>query len=423
MLSIEYIRKNIDKVKSAIKNKGYPSVDFDKFLKLDDERKKKSQKIQLLRQELNTLSKKGIDNSTKVTNKQTRALIQQEEKKLKEIDQEFNKLLLQIPNIPEEGVPLGKDDSENKIIKTWGEIQKFDFIPKDHLELGENLDIIDVKTASKVSGTRFGYLKKESVILEFALVQYAFNLLIKEGFIPIIPPVLINKDITEQLGYWHGGGNEDYYWVSEPNLKDEEHKGFYLVGTAEHSLVPMHKDDTLNLKNLPLRYVGFSTSFRREAGSYGKDTRGIFRVHQFDKVEMVSYVQDEDDKKEHDYLLSLEEKLFQSLNIPYQVTQMCTGDLGFPIASKYDINAWIPSQNKYREVTSVSTTTDFQARRLNIKYQDGPEKKYVHILNGTAFAIGRTIIAILENFQQKDGSIKVPEILHKYTGFKEISKS
>ena len=289
---------------------------------------------------------------------------------------------------------------------------KFTFIPKDHVVLGEALDLIDIKRAAKVSGTRFAYLKNEGALLEFALVQLVLEVLTSEGFTPIIPPVLIHKEITEGLGYWQAGGNEDYYNLNDP----EEKKELYLVGTAEHSIVPMHKDEIFQKKELPKRYVGFSSAFRREAGSYGKDTRGILRVHQFDKVEMVSFVTEEDDDKEHEYLLSLEEKLFQLLEIPYQVVKMCTGDLGFPIARKYDIEAWMPGQGKYREVTSTSTTTDFQARRLNIKYQDGNEKKYSHILNGTAFAIGRTIIAILENYQQEDGSVVVPEALRKYVG-------
>ena len=419
MLSIDYIRENKDKVITAAKNKGYKQIDIPKLLSIDEDRKKLDQEIQQLRQDLNLLSKKGIDDASKEKNKQTRILIQQKEKELNEINKQYKILLNEIPNIPEDDVPLGEDESKNKVIKTWGKPKKMDFKPKDHLELGESLDIIDVKTASKVSGSRFGYLKNEAVILEFALVQLAINTLIKEGFQPIIPPVLINKNITEDLGYWNGGGNEDYYLVHEPENKDN---GFYLIGTAEHSLVPMHKNEILFKKNLPKRYVGFSTAFRREAGSYGKDVRGIFRVHQFDKVEMVSFVTKEEDAKEHKFMLELEEKLFQILEIPYQVVQMCTGDLGFPIAKKYDIEAWFPSQNKFREVTSVSTTTDFQSRRLNIKYQDGQKKEFVHILNGTAFAIGRTIIAILENFQQKDGSVQIPKALHKYTGFTKISK-
>lgn len=210
------------------------------------------------------------------------------------------------------------------------------------------------------------------------------------------------------LGYMENGGEEDMFKLANDDM--------FLVGTAEHALVPMHMNEVLQKKDMPLRYVGFSPAFRREAGSYGKDTRGIIRVHQFDKVEMVSFVPEGADDAEHDYLLGLEEKLFQALDIPYQVVKMCTGDLGFPAARKYDIEAWMPAQNKYREVTSVSTVTDFQSRRLNIKYQDGGEKKFAYILNGTAFAIGRTIVAILENYQQEDGSVVIPEVLRKYVG-------
>ncbi|MEX2007163.1 MAG: serine--tRNA ligase, partial [Candidatus Levyibacteriota bacterium] len=227
-------------------------------------------------------------------------------------------------------------------------------------------------------------------------------------------PVLIKKETMQGLGYMENGGEEDMFRLAED--------GMILVGTAEQSIVPMHKDEVFQKKDLPKRYVGFSSSFRREAGSYGKDTRGILRVHQFDKVEMVSFVPAEEGDREHEYLLSLEEKLWKALRIPYQVVKMVTGDLGFPVARKYDLEAWIPSQSKYREVTSTSTTTDFQARRLNIKYQDGEDKKFVHILNGTAFAIGRTIVAILENYQQEDGSVLVPEVLQKYLGKSVIKK-
>ncbi len=338
--------------------------------------------------------------------------LEKEENALNSLQLELKSELLKIPNPPAKDVPVGRDESENKDIKKFGKISKFSFKPKDHLEIGESLDIIDVKTASKISGSRFGYLKNQAVLLEFALVQYAFNFLTKEDFIPVIPPVLVHKEIIEKQGYIALGEDEMF------KTKDEN---LFLVATAEHSIVPMYMDQILNKKDLPKRYVGFSTSFRREAGSYGKDTKGIFRVHQFDKVEMVSFTTSEESDNEQEYLLSLEEKLFQSLEVPYQVVKMCTGDLGFPAARKYDLEAWIPSEGKYREVTSVSTTTDFQARRLNIKYQEGNEKKYVHILNGTAFAIGRTIIAILENYQSEDGSINIPKVLQKYTNFSKIS--
>jgi len=424
MLDIKFIRENPSLVQKAAKDKGY-DVDIDHVLEIDLKYRELSLSAQKLREERNKLSQdRNIEEGKRVKNE-----LEIKEHALRSVKEELNKWLLKIPNPALPDVKVGKDESENEVLRkhmpasTRGELPSpFSFTPKDHLELGESLDIIDVKRAAKVSGTRFAYLKNEGVLLEFALVQFSLEVLTKEGFIPIIPPVLIHKEITEGLGYWQAGGNEDYYLVEEPAEKKE----FYLVGTAEHSIVPMHKDEILQSRTLPLRYVGFSSAFRREAGSYGKDTKGILRVHQFDKVEMVSFTTKENDDKEHEYLLSLEEKLFKMLEIPYQVVKMCTGELGFPVGRKYDIEAWMPSQNKYREVTSTSTTTDFQARRLNIRYikdpasQPGEQKSnikdFVHILNGTAFAIGRTIIAILENYQQEDGSVVIPEVLQKYLG-------
>ena len=328
-------------------------------------------------------------------------------------------MLRQIPNLPAADVKTGKDESENEIIKKWGEPTKFLFEPKDHLAIGEALGIIDIERAAKVSGTRFYYLKGAGVVLEMALIQLALKTLTKEGFIPVIPPVLIKKQAMAGMGYLEHGGEEDMYVL--------EKDGLFLVGTSEQSIGPMHMDEVLDGKKLPLRYMGFSTCFRREAGAYGKDTRGILRVHQFDKVEMFSFTKPEESDKEHEFLLSLEEKLFQSLGIPYQVLKMCSGDLGAPAARKYDLEAWMPGQGKYREVTSTSTCTDYQSRRLNIKYREIKDQKpatnYVHILNGTAFAIGRTLIAILENNQQEDGSVLIPEVLRDYTGFEKISPS
>lgn len=412
MLSINYIRDNRQKVIEASKNKGYKEVDIDKLIQLDDQRRELIQKIQKINEEKNLLAKKSVTQQTKQQGKQLKEELKQFEDRLNIKEKEFNALLYQIPNLASDDVPIGKDETENKVVRKWGEPKKLDFKPKDHLELGESLDIIDIEKAAKISGTRFGYLKNEAVLLEFALIQLALKILTKENFIPIVPPVLIKKEITEKLGYWQAGQHEQYYWVNEP----EQREGFYLVGTAEHSLVPMHMDEIFEKNDLPKRYMGFSTSFRREAGSYGKDTRGIFRVHQFDKVEMVSFATEDTDEDELQYLLSLQEKLFQQLDLPYQVVQMCTGELGFPTWKKYDLEVWFPSQNKYRELTSVSTTTDFQARRLNIKYQNDNQKKYVHILNGTAFAIGRTIIAILENYQHRDGSVAIPKALQSFLG-------
>jgi seryl-tRNA synthetase len=396
-------------LKDGIKSKGI-ELDLDKLLNLDDEYRTLDLSVQKLREERNIFAKeKNIEKGKELKKK-----LEKIEKELQVKNGELKSLLLQIPNLPKKDVKVGKDESENEVIKKYQEPPKFIFTPKDHLELGEKLDIIDVERASKVSGARFGYLKNDGVLLELALINLAMKTLIKEGFIPVIPQTLIKKETMQGLGYMENGGEEDMYHLEKDDL--------YLVGTAEHSIVPMHMNEILSKKELPKRYVAFSSAFRREAGSYGKDTKGILRVHQFDKIEMVSFVKKDEDDKEHEYLLFLEEKLFQLLEIPYQVIKMCTGDLGFPAARKFDIEAWMPGQNKYREVTSVSTVTDFQSRRLNIKYQDGNEKKYVSILNGTAFAIGRTIIAILENYQKEDGSIEIPKVLQKTLG-KSVIKS
>ncbi|MDE2025343.1 MAG: serine--tRNA ligase [Patescibacteria group bacterium] len=415
MIDIKLLRENPQKIAESAKNKRV-IVDINAILELDKKRSEAQRTVQKLQEERNALAKSitGKPTSEQITKgRELKESSEKEHVRLEELDKQLQEKLGQIPNLPKLDVKVGKDESENDVIKKYKEPTKFSFTPKDHLELGESLDIIDVKTAGKVSGPRFNYLKNEGVLLEFALVQLALEMLIKEGFTPIVPPVLIKESTMKGLGYMENGGSEDMFHM--------QHDDLFLVGTAEHSLVPMHMDEILQKKQLPLKYVGFSTAFRREAGSYGKDTRGILRVHQFDKVEMVLLVEDGKDDEAHEYLLSLEEKLFQLLDIPYQVIKMCTGDLGFPTARKYDIEAWMPGQNKYREVTSASTIGDFQSRRLHIRYSDGDEKKYVNILNGTAFAVGRTLIAILENYQQEDGSVVIPEVLRKTLGKEKIS--
>jgi seryl-tRNA synthetase len=415
MLDPKLIRENPKLVEKKALEKGI-KINIDHISELDARFREIDLLVQKLREEKNRLAKSAANevNKEEVISKgrEIKEKLEKEERALNALREEYQKVLLTIPNLAKNDVKVGKDESENEVIRKYGKPKKFDFKPKDHLELGEALDIIDVKTAAKVSGPRFAYLKNDGALLEFALKQFAFDTLTKEGFIPVIPPVLIKKEIMEGLGYTQMGEGENIFSLD----KD----GFYLVGTSEQSIVPMFKDETLNKKDLPKRFVGFSTCFRREAGSYGKDTRGIFRVHQFDKVEMVSFVEEGKDDEEHEYLLSIEEKLFQALEIPYQVVKMCSGDLGFPAARKYDLEAWIPSQERYREVTSVSTVTDFQSRRLSMKYQDGQEKKYLYVLNGTAYSMNRPIIAILENYQQKDGSVLVPEVLQKYLNKKVI---
>lgn len=428
MIDIKFIRENPKLVEEKAKQKGY-DVNIQKLLRLDEERRKIIIEIDEINRKRNRIARGDLDKNDPLLarGKELRYELYSFEEKRKKLEDELDKLMFQIPNIPLEGVPTG-NKSKNEVIKIVGKPKKFDFTPRDHLELGENLNIIDVPRAAKVSGTRFAYLKKEAVILEFALIQFALDFLMKKGFIPVIPPAIIKKEITDLLGYWHGridekhSANENYYLVYDPKEEEpQENPEKYLIGTAEHVIVPMHRDEVFGKGELPKRYVAFSSSFRREAGSYGKDTRGIFRVHQFDKVEMVSFVRPEDDQKERGHLLSLAESLIQGLGVPYQLVKLASSDLSFPTAETIDIETWIPSQNKYQETHSISTTTDFQARRLGIMFQDAGRKRFVHIINGTAFAIGRTIIALIENNQREDGSVEIPKVLQPYVGKDIIS--
>jgi seryl-tRNA synthetase len=405
MIDIKLLRENPEKVKKACQNKRVV-VDVDKILEIDKKKRELIQQIENLKAEKNKLSIKDIEKGRELKEK-----IKQLEPKLENLEKEFNELFLQIPNLPLADVPIGKDETENKVIEKVGKKPKFGFKSKDYLELAENLDIIDVKRTAKVSGSRFGYIKGGAAMLEMGLIGLVFDVLAKEGFIPVFPPVMIKPEMMKAMGYTERGGDEIYYIPSD---------NMYLIGTSEQSVGPMHSNEVFNEKDLPKRYISFSTCFRREAGSYGKDTKGILRVHQFDKVEMFVFCKSEDSTKEHKLLLSMEEKLMKLLKIPYRVVRMCTGDLGDPAAAKYDIEAWLPGQNEYRETHSTSNCTDFQARRLNIKYKTKNGLEFVHTLNGTAFAIGRTLIAIIENYQQKDGSIKVPKVLQKYIKIKTI---
>lgn len=411
MLDVNLIRNNPDSVREGISLKKADPRLVDDFLALDIKWRELVKETDDLRAE----QKKAGENREIEKAKKLKEKIRQNEETLKEIEEKREKILRLFPNLPLDDVPAGKEESENQVLKIWGEIPKFDFEPKDHLELGEKLDLIDTERAAKVSGARFSYLKNQAALLEFALIRYALDLIVKEGFIPVISPVLVKPEAMKAMGYVERGG-EEIYFLEKDNL--------YLVGTSEQSIGPMHMDEIFDEKNLPKRYVSFSSCFRREAGSYGKDTKGILRVHQFDKLEMFSITAPEKSKDEHKFLLSLEEKLMQGLKIPYRVLNICSGDLGDPAAAKYDIEAWMPSQNIYRETHSTSNTTDFQSRRLNIKYrpENGNKIQNVHMLNGTAFAVGRIIIAIMENYQQKDGSILIPETLRSYIGFDKISR-
>lgn len=428
MLNIKFIRENPEKVKEGCKKKRVKVNIVDKVLALDKEIRKLIKKRDELRRihirgtstEVAAVIKKisgpgpAYIEEIKTKGKREKEKIRNYENRITKFKKEFNDRMLQIPNLPLDDVPVGKDEEENVVIKEWGKKTKFDFKPKDYLEIAENLDLIDIKRAAKVSGTRFGFLKKEAALLEFAIINFAFDFLTKKGFTPVIPPVMIKPDMMKGMGYLEKGG-EEVYFIERDNL--------YLIGTAEQVIGPMRANEIFDENELPKRYIGFSSCFRREAGAYGKDTRGIFRVHQFDKAEMFSFCHPERSKEEHLFFLQIEEKLMQLLKIPYRVVQMCTGDLGDPAAAKYDIEAWFPSENRYRETHSTSNCTDFQARRLNIKYRDSKTKKleFVHTINGTAFS-QRPIIAIIENYQQKDRSIKIPQVLQKYLPFKIIKR-
>ncbi len=410
MLDINFIRQNPEIVKKGIFAKNVNPKLVDDFLALDEEWKKLIKEIDDLRASQKEFSKtREIEKAKNLKNR-----LQFLEADLSALEEKRRKILFQFPNLPSEDVPVGKDDKENVVLREEGEKPVFKFKPKDYLELAEKLNLIDTERAAKVSGSRFGYIKGAAALLEFALIKLALDTAMKKGFIPVVPPVMIKEEMMKGMGYVDRYEDQDETYFLE---KDK----LYLVGTSEQSIGPMHNDEIFNEEELPKRYAAFSTCFRREAGSYGKDTKGILRVHQFDKVEMFSFCLPEKSKEEHELLFSIEEELMRLLKIPYRALKICAGDLGGPAAKKYDIEAWLPGQNQYRETHSTSNCADFQARRLNIRYRDKSNKlNFVHTLNGTAFAIGRTLIAIIENYQREDGSILVPEVLQKYLSFSEI---
>lgn len=419
MLDIKFIRQNPQKVKEGCLQKG-AKVDIDRLLDLDKKKREILKILEGLKSQKNKASKEISSAEDKTKRQETIFQMREIDKKsdcleedFKKIEKDLDNLLFQVPNLPLKDVPVGKDESQNVVLREVGERQEFKFKPGDYLEIAQKLDLIDMKRAAKISGTRFSFIKGKLALLEFALINLAFDNLVKEGFIPLITPVMLKPEMMKGMGYVERGG-DDIYFIEKDNL--------YLTGTTEQVIGSMHADEIFEEKDLPRRYVGFSSWFRREAGSYGKESWGIFRVHQFDGVEMFSFSHPQNSVAEHEFLLSQEEKMMQLLKIPYRVVRICTGDLGDPAAAKYDIEAWMPSQGCYRETHSVSNCTDFQARRLNIRYRDKKTEglEFVHTLNGTAFAIGRILIAIIENYQQKNGTIKIPKILQKHLKFKEI---
>jgi seryl-tRNA synthetase len=401
-------------VKAALARRG-AAASVDELVALDAERRRLLPLIEERRAEQNRVSdeianakRAGEDAAERIAAMRgVAAEIKQLEEQLGGVEERIDGLLPAIPNLPDSSAPEGDTEEDAELIREVGERPSFDFDPKDHLDLGVELDVIDMERAARVSGSRFAYLKRELVLIEFALVQFAMQKLISQGFTPVIPPVLVREEALFATGFLPTDRAQIY------ELADDD---LFLVGTSEVSLAGLHADEILREGELPLRYAGCSTCFRREAGAAGKDTRGIFRVHQFDKVEMFSFVHPDSSSDEHERILAIEEEIFTELGIPYRVVNIAAGDLGASAAKKYDLEAWLPGQQRYREVTSCSNTTDYQARRLRSRYrpEDGGSPQPVHTLNGTAVAVGRTLVAIMENFQRRDGSIEVPQILQAF---------
>jgi len=421
MLDIKFIRENPGKVREGLEKKGV-DFDLDHLLAVDEKRRAKIKEVDDLRSGQNAASDEiaklaGEERAQKIAAAQgLKAGLSDSELELKALEEEFNQLLNQIPNLPHDDVPVGRGESENKVLREVGSRPSFDFEPKDHTVLGEALGVIDFERAAKVSGSGFYYLKNEGVLLEFALVNYALDFLAGRGFTLCFTPDLARSRFYLGTGYTPRGDEAQIYEIKEQDLG--------LIATAEVALAGLHADETLDGESLPLRYAGYSHCFRQEAGSYGKYSKGLYRLHQFTKVEMFVYARPEESEAMHCELLSAEEELWRGLGIPYRVLEMCAGDLGSQAARKFDLEAWMPGRGDWGEVTSTSNTTDYQARNLGIRYRGkSGEGGFVHTLNGTAIATSRGIIAILENFQQKDGSVEIPEALQKYMrGTKEIRR-
>ncbi|MDC3033596.1 serine--tRNA ligase [Acidimicrobiaceae bacterium] len=417
MIDPQLLKTNIEAIQENIRKRDL-NIDLDKLKLLDESRRALKFESEKLRAEQKKLGKEIasasekekvilLEKAEKISDK-VKSLSEETQQK----DEEFFDAWIKIPNIVNSSSPVGKTDEDNKEIKKVGEPKNIKN-PMTHLEIGENLGLIDVERASKISGSRFSYLFGDLVKIQFNLVSYTLNKLSEKGFNPTIPPVLVRENALFGTGFFPDDSDQVY---------EVQNDDLFLVGTSEVSLAALHTDEIIDIENLPLRYAGYSTCFRREAGTYGKDTSGIFRVHQFDKVEMFSFCDPGKSNEEHEYILTIEEEILKDLEIPYRVVDVCTGDLGASAAKKYDIEAWIPSQQKYREVTSCSNTTDFQARRLNMRTKIEDGNTILHTLNGTALAVGRILIALLENNQQPDGSVMFSDDLGQILGVNKLSK-
>jgi len=416
MLSLDFIRQNKEKVAVAAKNKNR-EIDLEKILALDDQKKELIQKIQKLREERNKIASQKVDENIRTRGRQIKEELKKLEESLNGIEKELNILVSFVPNVPLDEVPIGKDATTNKEVKRWGEIPRFGFQPKSHIELGTSLDIIDLERGTKVSGFRGYFLKNQGASLHLALLFYVFNKLINKGYIPLIAPAIVKGFALFGTGQFPWGEKEVY------ELNDDD---VYLAGTAETPVTAYHSNEILNEKGLPKKFIAISPCFRKEAGAYGKDTKGLYRVHEFWKIEQVIIAKNdiEEGKKLQDELEKNAEEILEDLKLPYRVMLMSTAETGEPQIRKYDIETWMPSRNGYSETMSNSLMGDFQARRLKIKYRTkAGETKYCFTLNNTALASPRILIAILENYQQKDGSITIPTTLQKNIGFSKIEKN
>ncbi len=415
MLDLKFIRSNLEKVKDMLQKRGY-ELDLSQFEVLDKKRREMITEIESLRAKRNKINdqisqrkKKGEDATDLIEEMRSISLrIKELEKELPEIEEKFNNFLLQIPNMPHESVPVGKDENDNQVVRYWGEKPKMEFKPLPHWEIGERLGILDFKRASKLSGSRFALYRGAGALLERALINFMLDIHTKEhGYKEILPPFLVNTNCmigTGQLPKF----KEDLFKVEDWDL--------YLIPTAEVPLTNIHREEILSEDELPKYYVAYTPCFRSEAGSYGKDVRGLIRQHQFNKVELVKITKPEDSFEELEKLTRDAEEILRRLNLHYRVVCLCTGDLGFSSAKTYDLEVWLPGQGVYREISSCSNCTDFQARRAGIKFRRKGKKgsEYVHTLNGSGIAVGRTVVAILENYQQEDGTVLIPEALRPY---------
>lgn len=424
MIDVKELRTRKDEIAENIKNR-YMNVDLEAIIKHQEERGALLAEVEALRAKRNETAakmKQKLDNETRqlyiAEGKAIKEELAEKEAKLTEIEAIFNEEIRTIPNYASPEAPIGKEDKDNLAVKFFGEPKKFAFQPKDHVQLGEELNILDFDAGAKVSGQKFYYIKNKLVILQMALERYAMDVVIKHGFTPFITPDIAKEEVLNGIGFNPRG--------AESNIYTLEGTGTCLVGTAEITLGGYYQNSILEKKDLPIKMTGLSHCFRREAGGAGQYSKGLYRVHQFSKLEMFIYCLPEESEAFHKEILAIEEEIFQGLNIPYRVVDTATGDLGAPAYRKFDIEAWMPGrgdEGEYGEVTSTSNCTDYQARSLNVRYRDDDGKiKFVHMLNGTAMALSRAVVAILENYQNEDGSISIPEILVPYCGFNKIEK-